>query len=726
MGKTCFLLPLMVAVLLPTSGATLSADSPNITTDQLALLVVKHHITHDNQNILATNWSTSNSVCNWVGVTCGSRHQRVTAMNFSGMGLVGTIPPHLGNLSFLAWFDISNNSFHGSLPFELANLQRLKYLNFENNSFSGEIQSWLGSFTKLQSLYLGHNKFTGFIPSTLGNLSKLEMLSLYNDDHLKGQIPVALGNLSNLKYLYLDRNRLSGSLPSGIFDQLPKLKEIYLNWNLITGRIPNGLFKCKELNIISLSHNSLEGNVPMEIRNLTVLKNFFLGWNNLKGLILSSIFNISSLEEVSLGYNKFSGHLSSDMFDHLPRLRYIDLSERRIPTLPPSLLCVDLSRNNIDGEIPSSVCNLSSLKELDLSDDNLDGIIPKCLGNLSLSLLHMSLYMNNFYGKIPEVLFPESCSLRSCRISSNQLEGQIPQSLVNCKDLETLDLGNNKLNDTFPTWLRGLKNLQILDLRSNRFYGYIVNPEVASSFSRLRIIDISDNDLSGHLPMKFFKNLLAIINGSEREGEAEYMKFVYSNINVYYEESISITLKGLERRFTEILTTLTVIDFSNNRFSGLKGPIPSSFGNLSTLESLDLSSNKLQGRIPAQLVNLDFLQVLNISWNNLKGLIPEGSHFDTFTNDSYYGNLGLCGFPLSEGCGNDQGSEPPPTKFDDERRELNWKYSILMGYGCGVVCGLSMGYIVFTTGKPWWFIQIIERVQQKYVGRKIRGRRGRK
>ena len=229
MEKTGFLLPLLVVVLLPTFGATLSADSPtNITTDQLALLALKSHVTHDPRNLLATNWSTTISVCNWIGVTCGSKHHRVTALYFSGMDLTGTIQPHLGNLSFLAWLDIRHNSFHGSLPIDLANLRRLKYLNFGNNSFSGEIPSWFGSFTKLQSLFLYGNNFTGVIPSTLGNLSRLEELALYNND-FRGQIPTAVGNLSSLKELYLQNNQLSGCISFSIFNMSSSIEYWFLN-----------------------------------------------------------------------------------------------------------------------------------------------------------------------------------------------------------------------------------------------------------------------------------------------------------------------------------------------------------------------------------------------------------------------------------------------------------------------------------------------------------------
>ncbi|KAL7241980.1 hypothetical protein ACSBR1_014538 [Camellia fascicularis] len=71
-------------------------------------------------NILATNWSSATSVCDWIDVSCGKRHYRVVALNLPNMGIEGTIPPHIGNLSVLSYFNITSNTFHGHLPSELA------------------------------------------------------------------------------------------------------------------------------------------------------------------------------------------------------------------------------------------------------------------------------------------------------------------------------------------------------------------------------------------------------------------------------------------------------------------------------------------------------------------------------------------------------------------------------------------------------------------------------
>ncbi|PQP97530.1 putative LRR receptor-like serine/threonine-protein kinase [Prunus yedoensis var. nudiflora] len=180
MERSCFLLSitfLLVLQLQYSSLGIVGAAQTNITTDQSALLALKAHVTSDPHNILV-NWSTTTSVCNWAGIVCGARHLRVASLNLSYMDLTGTIPPYLGNLSFLVELDLGNNSFHDTLPHELSYLRRLKFISFKFNNFIGYIPSWFGSFSKLQSINLRGNQFSGSLLTIIFNLSALQYIDL--------------------------------------------------------------------------------------------------------------------------------------------------------------------------------------------------------------------------------------------------------------------------------------------------------------------------------------------------------------------------------------------------------------------------------------------------------------------------------------------------------------------------------------------------------------------
>ena len=70
------------------------------------------------------------------------------------------------------------------------------------------------------------------------------------------------------------------------------------------------------------------------------------------------------------------------------------------------------------------------------------------------------------------------------------------------------------------------------------------------------------------------------------------------------------------------MADLRSLDLSQN---GLTGPIPSSLGNLSSLQALYLNENGLTGPVPSSLGNLSSLQALYLSYNwGLQGTLPSG------------------------------------------------------------------------------------------------------
>ncbi|XP_034676980.1 receptor-like protein 33 [Vitis riparia] len=533
-------------------------------------------------------------------------------------------------------------------------------------------------------------------------------------NELHGSIPSSIFKLVNLRYLYLSSNNFSSVLETSNFGKLRNLTELDLSNNmlsLITSGNSNSILP--SIQRLDLSNNKISG---------------VWSWN---------------IGKDTLGYLNLSCNLISG-FEMLPwkNIGILDLHSNLLqgplPTPPNSTFFFSVSHNKLSGEISPLTCKASSMRVLDLSNNNLSGMLPHCLGNFSKDLSVLNLRRNRFHGIIPQT-FLKGNAIRNLDFNDNRLEGPVPRSLIICRKLEVLDLGNNKINDTFPHWLGTLPELQVLVLRFNSFHGHIGCSKIKSPFMSLRIIDLAHNDFEGDLPEMYLRSLKAAMNVDEGNMTRKYMG------DSYYQDSVMVTIKGLEIEFVKILTTFTTIDLSSNKFQGeipksignlnslrglnlshnnLRGHIPPSFGNLKLLESLDLSSNKLIGRIPQELTSLTFLEVLNLSQNNLTGFIPRGNQFETFGNDSYNENSGLCGFPLSKKCTADETLEPSKeanTEFDGG---FDWKIT-LMGYGCGLVIGLSLGCLVFLIGKPEWLTRMVEENIHKTITRSKRSTRSR-
>ena len=72
--------------------------------------------------------------------------------------------------------------------------------------------------------------------------------------------------------------------------------------------------------------------------------------------------------------------------------------------------------------------------------------------------------------------------------------------------------------------------------------------------------------------------------------------------------------------------------------------------------------------------------------------------------------MGLYGFPLTKTCDNVEGQLPSPSLSiqDHDFKFVNWFHwkVVLLGYGCGFMFGLCLGYLVLSSEKPKWFVKI--------------------
>ena len=145
---------LLLAFLLMQPCILQLSQSYNNFTDQSALIAFKSQISNHDSVFAGGNWSTTTNFCEWFGVSCSRRRQRVTALNLSFVGLHGTISPHIANLSFLLSLDLKKNSFSGFLPHEIGHLHRLRKLNLSNNFLEGNIPPTIHNCHKLEYLSL--------------------------------------------------------------------------------------------------------------------------------------------------------------------------------------------------------------------------------------------------------------------------------------------------------------------------------------------------------------------------------------------------------------------------------------------------------------------------------------------------------------------------------------------------------------------------------------------
>ncbi|KAJ9541197.1 LOW QUALITY PROTEIN: hypothetical protein OSB04_027703 [Centaurea solstitialis] len=617
--KTAFL---VLTLLIQTYGVV---SRSGIDTDHRALLEIKSKITIDPQGVLES-WNDSIPLCMWQGVTCGRRHHRVTGLNLTDIGLVGSLSPYIGNLSFLMYMNLRSNQLHGSIPPEIGRLSRLQFLSLFQNSFTGEIPVNISSCSKLSVISLSTNMLSGKIPKSFSSMSMLKWLDL-GKNKLTGGIPPSIGNLTSLEVLSFHSCPLGGVIPD-TFSQLKNLQTIVLEANGLVGLNPLFLFNLSKLERVSIIKNQLVGSLPSNLcLSQPHLRRLLLEINYLSGIFPHSISNCSELEEFDVGDNFFKGEINID-FGKLQNLRLLVIGGSHLGTHGrhlggmkyfdslsncSNLELLEIGEVDLRRGIPDSIGNLTKLRGLILQSSYMLGSLPSSIGNL-FGLTILSLSGNNFTGMIPESI-GKLRNLGVLSIADDSFSGIIPRSIGNLSSLTELYFDGNKLEGTIPSTIGRCKNLLLLSLYDNNLSGSV--PKELFQVSSLSIgLDLSRNNLSGVLPREIgnLKNLGSLdLSDNRLSGELP------SGFSSY--------------------VSLQTLNLSGNFFHG---SMPMSLSSLRGLEYVDVSRNNFSGHIPTYLQQLALKQ-LDLSYNNFEGEIYVKGVFANTSAISVVGNPRLCG-----------------------------------------------------------------------------------
>ncbi|GLJ38931.1 hypothetical protein SUGI_0793650 [Cryptomeria japonica] len=452
-------------------------------------------------------------------------------LNLGATFLTGTIPKPIGELKSLRYLFLEQSILTGPIPSELGDCTSLTFLDLRYNLLTGTIPKAITELNSLEILYLNSNILTGTIPLEIGKLKNLgELISLeilhVSHNRLSGKIPPSIGKCKHLTALVLSDNLLSGGIPATLTNCIA-LTRLKLSNNLFNGDLQ--IQFSSSIEVLSAHSNNFCGTLPTSLANCTQLKLLDFSRNRLVGELSShALANCLQLRVVSLGSIDLKGDIPLWLRD-LNRFQVLDLSNNKFGGRIPSILedlegfqnprDSQLTGNTLYEDIPAINIKgyefrleyvLASNTILDLSHNNLRGEIPKNIGSLS--------------------------QLRLLNLSGNQLEGMIPASLGQIEPLEQLDLSQNSLSGKLPVELSNLSKLSYWDVSFNHLCGPIPGGTQLMTFDE-RSYQGNPPCLCGYPFERCKQNKSPIVlSPSERVG-----KSVWSKVN----EHVSVIGLGL-------------------------------------------------------------------------------------------------------------------------------------------------------------------------------------
>ncbi|KAK4276154.1 hypothetical protein QN277_019133 [Acacia crassicarpa] len=390
---------------------------------------------------------SNNNLSGYLPLKFGKGSNDLRFLKLSNNNLSGPCLPGGSNFTHMLSMDLSNNNFKGKVPDGIISSSELRILELSANQLYGELPSWIGNFKHLGYLLLSQNSMSGPIPESFCNLAELKYLDL-SQNRFNGTLPSCL-NMPSLMYLHLQGNHFMGPIPS-VLAKSPLLCALDLTQNRFSSQIPSWFVSMLNLRVLLLKGNKLEGSIPVDICKLKNISILDLSQNKLSGGIPYCLNNITFGSKYEIGtslgkysvpwttrgssfeYNRTNGDLVQGEYEQNSSSYEAEevnfMSKRRYESYKGSILRLmsglDLSENQLTGEIPPQIGYLDTIHTLNLSNNHLTGPIPETFSNLK-QIESLDLSYNKLAGHIPSQL-TQLYSLSVFSVAYNNLSGMTP------------------------------------------------------------------------------------------------------------------------------------------------------------------------------------------------------------------------------------------------------------------------------------------------------------
>ncbi|RWR75586.1 LRR receptor-like serine/threonine-protein kinase GSO1 [Cinnamomum micranthum f. kanehirae] len=334
--------------------------------------------------------------------------------------------------------------------------------------------------SKLEELDLSYNSLNEIILPFLAALKSLKKLEI--GEKICPNVLLLLSFLLACIVLHILIMIFQSVIPPAI-ETLTSLRAIDFAWNGFNDpQSIQGFCKLKDLQRLDLSYNYFKGPIPLCLGNLTSLQLLNLSNNGFSGMLQTSTTgNDESQGPLPIKVLGLSNcKLNKDTGGGIPNFLYSQ-REVSIPYFSYPL--------NVDTRDIYFYEEREELKEVEFITKRKENYYK---GGILNYMSGIDVSCNQLTGEIPHEMGQLS-GLHSMNLSHNQFTGPIPATFKNLSQIESLDLSHNKLNGTIPSELIELYFLSVFSVAYNNLSAR--TPDKKNQFSTFNESSYEGNQL---------------------------------------------------------------------------------------------------------------------------------------------------------------------------------------------------------------------------------------